>query len=739
MIRFSRKIGWMFLVAACWPLLSTGLQGISPFGGSFSCLTCAFAQEAPLVNVGDAFRICLRLESWHDCVGALYGQLASKHNAANAATEDCSTDAALATVRSLFLEAGALFEDLLDEVELFGNRYLGRPEQYPETAMVSAASTEAIALALQEAAVLCTEYQTGVQFMIDMTYAHAEENTDLALTLGETGAGYCNEAMTVDDVLVTMYETIDSDVCQRIPAGGLMGRSRVGASEQPNRPVFSWGVNAELLETLADFMYEWVLVESFSGQTAEEALATNPVLYELRDALTYNGFRYPVGAPDLDPGTEYCWRVDAVFEGQSIASGDPQGFRLEEMLADEPASVRLLTPENGESVGVGSPLEWRMIAPDDAPPDLSYRVLIWELPEILPGLEPFLPIAFELPTGDPVPSATASYLKEGYVDRAIELERQYSDAYERLRVEYDEDLRRLEAEWASDAAEWGEEDAWIMFLSNIADLNREYSGRLRTLAASFFRDFEHLEDEFLPAHKEYFSRRFFGVPDDLLYVPPPPGYEHLEEEEIPYVSPGTPPPRIWPLVNQLSDLLNDVWSPLYESLWTHRYEEHPITEADILGRAPVAILEVSAEGSVAMPLDMSNTTYAWQVQALRQSRLGTCEVLGVSDMRSVTVSETEADDDEECEVRTVQVRRSNVFSEPDELTGDLLETIVYEGKVEVLACDPEETWWKVRTPNGTVGWMLQSHLVPDKRPIIQGVVREGKAEADEEIGAGIKG
>ena len=744
MTRFLRRMGLAFLLPVLGTLVLGGLERIWPHAGSIAHLARAFAQSADLVNVGDSFKLCSELESWHDRVGTLYEQLATKHNEANTATEDCSTEAALAAIRSLFLEAAGLFEDLLYEVELFGNRYLGVPEQYPETAIgyTIPGLPGTIASALQETAGSCAQYQTGVQYMVEMTYAHAEENTDHALALGETGAGHCNEAMTVDDVLVAIYEAIDMGICQGLPAQAPMGCNTVRTSGRANRPVFSWVVDTAWLETPADFTYEWVLVEWLPEQTEEEALAANPVLFELKDSLNYNGFRYPVGAPELEPGKEYCWLVNAVIGGLTVAAGHPQGFRLQETSSDEPASVQLIALENGERVGTGSLLEWEVTIPDDAPPDTSYRVLIWELPELLPGLEPWLPTGFDLPTDASGSPTTAGYLKEGYVDRAVELERQYIDAYERLRLEYEEDLRRLEAEWEADATEWGEDDAWSMFLSNLADLNREYTGRLRTLAASFFRDFEHLEDEYLPAHKGYFSRRFFGVPDDLLYVPPPPGYEHLEEEEIPYVSPGTPPPRIWPLVEQLSDLLNDVWSPFYESLWAQRYEEHPMTEADVLAQEPFAIIEVTDRTSCPMPDLHGHTWCVWQVHRLRQTRLGTCEVIGVSDMQSFTVSDTseDDDDDEDCEIRYVQVRRSNVFSEPDELTGDLLETIGYEGKVEVIECDEDETWWKVRTPNGTVGWMLQSHLVPDERPIIQGKVREGKADTDdEEIGAGIKG
>ena len=87
----------------------------------------------------------------------------------------------------------------------------------------------------------------------------------------------------------------------------------------------------------------------------------------------------------------------------------------------------------------------------------------------------------------------------------------------------------------------------------------------------------------------------------------------------------------------------------------------------------------------------------------------------------------------------IQVKRCNVFSEPDELTGEVLQTVTYNETVWVADFDEDETFQKVITANGIVGWVITSHLIPDKRPVIDGKVAPGKASTSDEPGSGVKG
>jgi len=86
-----------------------------------------------------------------------------------------------------------------------------------------------------------------------------------------------------------------------------------------------------------------------------------------------------------------------------------------------------------------------------------------------------------------------------------------------------------------------------------------------------------------------------------------------------------------------------------------------------------------------------------------------------------------------------KVKGCGVFSEPDELTGEYLQTVTYNETVWVIDFDEDETWQKVITAKGTVGWVVTSHLIPDKKPDIHGKVAPGKAITSDEPGSGVKG
>jgi len=305
-----RKLVASLLFVIFGTLLFAGFQESSPYGNRAPHFAHAFAQSGALVNLEDSFKLCSELESWGNQVAVLYHQLYAKHTAANAASEDCSTDEARETVRSLFSQAAALFEDLLDEVELLGNSRLS-----------GATGPIHFGIEIRQTADMCANYQTGVGYMIDMTYAYAEEDTSQGLALGETGAEYCNQAMTVDDVLQAIRDTIDTALCQ-----------------EPSIELLSPEMGA--MVDGSTVLFEWSVVDSASSYTLAIRRLSDPTYVDevaqvrLLDEIPENFFdvEYEISIPgmaevslpaaeheiELQPGATYAWQVLSFLDGELV-------------------------------------------------------------------------------------------------------------------------------------------------------------------------------------------------------------------------------------------------------------------------------------------------------------------------------------------------------------------------------------------------------------------------------------
>lgn len=97
------------------------------------------------------------------------------------------------------------------------------------------------------------------------------------------------------------------------------------AVEEP-RPLFTWLPPAPYT-LFNNLLYDWVLVEVRSLQTAAEALQQNIPLLTQRN-IAYTSIQYPFSMPALDTGKLYAWRVTAQSNFLPIATSETWAFRV---------------------------------------------------------------------------------------------------------------------------------------------------------------------------------------------------------------------------------------------------------------------------------------------------------------------------------------------------------------------------------------------------------------------------
>jgi len=341
MSRLMRKAGAVVLLVIFGMLLHGNPQGTWLWGG---CAPC-FAEESP-DEYGENSMLCNALlddNGWVDQTFSLYDQLAEKHNAGNVANGDCSTYEARETIRTLFSQAAELFEELLDEVEAFADRFSAIP-----------GFSDMIADAVSQTAVMCANYQIGVQYMFDMTYAHAEENTSLGLRLGGTGAGYCNEAMTVSDVLAAMREEILMEYCQDPPSAPAieivpleLQSPAVGALVEGSVILFEWWPEDSASSYTLTI---WQLPEDLVGQVDEGyEIDSEDFIDSFFDIVCEVSFEGIGGMPDdtatiecdieLQLDTSYAWQVLPFRGEEQIGQSDVGFFTYEATPSDSEATT----------------------------------------------------------------------------------------------------------------------------------------------------------------------------------------------------------------------------------------------------------------------------------------------------------------------------------------------------------------------------------------------------------------
>lgn len=95
---------------------------------------------------------------------------------------------------------------------------------------------------------------------------------------------------------------------------------------EQNRPLFTWLPPAPYT-LFNNLLYDWVLVEVRSLQTANEAVQQNIPLLTQRN-IAYTSFQYPFSMPALDTGKLYAWRVLAQNNFMPVAGSETWSFRI---------------------------------------------------------------------------------------------------------------------------------------------------------------------------------------------------------------------------------------------------------------------------------------------------------------------------------------------------------------------------------------------------------------------------
>lgn len=100
-----------------------------------------------------------------------------------------------------------------------------------------------------------------------------------------------------------------------------------GDSVVTTTPTLIWNHTGVFGSGDGEKYYHLVLTEKLPGQSAEEALLNNPVLWS-RKYLTSHNIPYPVSAPKLKEGATYVWQVLAVYNGAIIQTSEVWVFSI---------------------------------------------------------------------------------------------------------------------------------------------------------------------------------------------------------------------------------------------------------------------------------------------------------------------------------------------------------------------------------------------------------------------------
>ena len=98
------------------------------------------------------------------------------------------------------------------------------------------------------------------------------------------------------------------------------------------RPFFTW-LPPTPYNTFSNLLYDWILVEVQSTQSAADAIQQNiPVL--VQPNIAYTSLQYPLAMPELDTGKVYAWRVTAKNNSSPIANSEVWSFRIQQTATD---------------------------------------------------------------------------------------------------------------------------------------------------------------------------------------------------------------------------------------------------------------------------------------------------------------------------------------------------------------------------------------------------------------------
>jgi len=99
-----------------------------------------------------------------------------------------------------------------------------------------------------------------------------------------------------------------------------------------NRPFFTW-LPPTPFNSFSNLLYDWMLVEVQSTQSAADAVQQNiPVL--LQSNISFTSLQYPLSMPELDATKLYAWRVTAKNNGLPVANSEIWCFRLQQSSND---------------------------------------------------------------------------------------------------------------------------------------------------------------------------------------------------------------------------------------------------------------------------------------------------------------------------------------------------------------------------------------------------------------------
>jgi hypothetical protein len=98
------------------------------------------------------------------------------------------------------------------------------------------------------------------------------------------------------------------------------------------RPFFAW-LPPTPINNFSNLLYDWILVEVQTTQSASDAIQQNiPLLTQPNIAFT--SFQYPLSMPELDSGKIYAWRVTAKNNNVVVANSEIWSFSIQDNFID---------------------------------------------------------------------------------------------------------------------------------------------------------------------------------------------------------------------------------------------------------------------------------------------------------------------------------------------------------------------------------------------------------------------
>jgi hypothetical protein len=109
-------------------------------------------------------------------------------------------------------------------------------------------------------------------------------------------------------------------------------------------PVLTWSHSEPFNILLPNDHFLLRLVEVDEGQSANEALSNNPILY--RKKMRSHQVPYPFNAQELMPGKNYAWQVSQVSNQSIVNQSDVWSFSIKKEKEPEAKKYTVMKPKN---------------------------------------------------------------------------------------------------------------------------------------------------------------------------------------------------------------------------------------------------------------------------------------------------------------------------------------------------------------------------------------------------------